>query len=308
MSNSFNKIVNAIGGFFIGGFWGVLGVVLFLFSQILAIVLCMILRLDTDIYEGVYGFLAAVFGIVIIGFYSYLRGGFSVKKNTLVFKDKPNAEIIFPAIVIAFGLMGVVLLYFVVVDNISSIIPKVSDEYDTYNQAMDRYSEVDASAIPFIDSWLNFISVCFLVPIVEELTFRGILLGELARKIHPALAVVVSSVVFGTLHGLSIQIGYALISGIIIGFVYYVTHSIWATITLHSVFNFWGAGFVTLLEGGVFGDQELLIDKVNTFSSYFNLMMIIPSFVCLFFLWKRYKDNKYLEDKEKAAVTAEAEV
>lgn len=287
-----NRIVSGIGNFCIGSFWGLLGVAVFMFAQVLAMVTCLILRIDIDVYEGLYSFVAAVAAIIMVGFYAILRGGFSIKKNTLVYKDKLTAEMIFPAIIIAFGLMGIVMLYFFAADKIASFFPSVNDEIDVYNEAVDRYAVVDADKIPAIDSWLNLIAVCVLVPFVEELTFRGILLGELLRKTNPQIAIILSSLIFGLMHGLSVQIGYALISGIIIGIVYYTTHSMWATVILHGVFNFFGSGLATLLESNIFGDQSQLVDQLNIIISNLDLMLIIPAIVCVLFLCVRHKALK----------------
>ncbi len=224
-----------------------------------------------------------------------LRGNLSFKKNTLVFHDKLTIETVIPVIFISFGLMGIVMLYFFVTDFFAELIPKVASEVDTYNEALDRYANVEATQIPVFDSWLNLFALCILVPFVEELTFRGILLGELIRRVKPAYAIIISAVVFGVMHGFSVQIGYAIISGIIIGYVYYVTHSIWATITLHAIFNFFGAGFDTFLNSGIFGDVSVLAREVNSWVSYLSLLMILPTFVSLAFLWQRRKNKLLME-------------
>lgn len=294
MSTS-SGLIDKIGKFFIGSFWGLLGVLLFFFSQLIAVISCLIAKLDIDVYEGTYAFVATVVGLLLIVPLIIFRGNLSIKKNTLVFKDKLTIDTFVPVLVISMGLMGIVMVYFIVADQIANIFPKVQEEVDNYSEALDRYANIDAAEIPAFDSWLNIIASCFLVPVLEELTFRGVLLGEMLRKMPAALAIFLSALVFGLMHGLSVQIGYAFLSGLIIGFVYYTTHSIYATITLHTIFNLLGAGIDTLLDSGIFGDVSAFKAEFDAFTVYLSLLMIIPSIIAIVFLWKRHKSLKSSE-------------
>jgi membrane protease YdiL (CAAX protease family) len=96
------------------------------------------------------------------------------------------------------------------------------------------------------------LSVVVIAPIYEEIIFRGILLKGMANKINPNLALVVSAILFAIVH-LNIPQGInAFFLGLIIGFIYLSTGSIYLSIFAHFVNNFLAitvSSFFVSLEG-----------------------------------------------------------
>ncbi len=82
-----------------------------------------------------------------------------------------------------------------------------------------------------------FVSLCVFAPLIEEILFRGYLLNIL--KPHGAkLAVVITSIAFGLLHGYLQQGFVAFVIGIVLGYVAIKTNSILPSIILHGLTNF----------------------------------------------------------------------
>lgn len=76
-----------------------------------------------------------------------------------------------------------------------------------------------------------------LVPaLVEEIAFRGIVLGML-RKHSDGLAVVLSALLFGLFHGNVIQLPFATCFGLAAGYITLRTGSLWPVIVLHFINN-----------------------------------------------------------------------
>ena len=78
---------------------------------------------------------------------------------------------------------------------------------------------------------------CFFGPLAEEIGFRGGLLsGLLKTRCRPWLAILISALCFGLLHGL---IGFpsAFLFGILVGWLYWRTGSIVPGIIIHIVNN-----------------------------------------------------------------------
>lgn len=75
------------------------------------------------------------------------------------------------------------------------------------------------------------------VPIFEELLFRGLVFGELKKVSHIWVALILQAVIFGVIHLNVIQGSYAMIIGLLLGFVYYRSGSLLAPILLHMTFN-----------------------------------------------------------------------
>ena len=71
---------------------------------------------------------------------------------------------------------------------------------------------------------LGIISIVVMAPLVEELLFRGAIQGYLMRKWNmPYLGIVISSLIFGVVHGNPAQIPFAFVVGMALGWMYYLT-------------------------------------------------------------------------------------
>lgn len=85
--------------------------------------------------------------------------------------------------------------------------------------------------------FLNFIRVCLLVPVVEEIFIRGCILNSLQKKYSVIFALLFSSVLFAVLHFNFVQTLSALICGLILGLLYINTGSLLCCILAHSLYN-----------------------------------------------------------------------
>ena len=85
---------------------------------------------------------------------------------------------------------------------------------------------------------LGIISIVIMAPIVEELLFRGGMQGHLMRKWkNPAWAILVSALIFGLVHGNPVQMFFASILGVVLGWVYYRTGSLLPGMLMHFINN-----------------------------------------------------------------------
>ena len=84
----------------------------------------------------------------------------------------------------------------------------------------------------------TFFSVCILAPIVEELFFRGVVERILLKlKTSPWVGIIASAMLFTMMHEFPYQAISAFIGGVIYGWVYYKTKSIYLTFSMHAVNN-----------------------------------------------------------------------
>lgn len=87
--------------------------------------------------------------------------------------------------------------------------------------------------------WVDILLMVILAPILEELLFRRVLCNKLLA-LGEGFAVVVSGVIFGLAHGNLFQAPYALLVGLMLGFIYVKTGNIMYTIGYHMVLNLFG--------------------------------------------------------------------
>lgn len=84
---------------------------------------------------------------------------------------------------------------------------------------------------------LRILSTVIIIPFLEELLFRGIILGQLSAWFNGQLAVVCSAVIFGALHFNVIQFTYAVALGILLGELYISSRRLGFCYLAHALTN-----------------------------------------------------------------------
>ena len=85
---------------------------------------------------------------------------------------------------------------------------------------------------------IGLISVCLLAPLIEEALFRGAIERILLKKgFKPWFAIIFSALLFGIIHLNLVQGVPAFLFGIVLGWVYYRTRSIWPGVLIHFIIN-----------------------------------------------------------------------
>jgi len=147
----------------------------------------------------------------------------------------------------------------------------------------------------------NFFLQLFLVAvcpaICEEFIHRGILLQGI-KHMGFKKAIFISSILFGLIHFNIQQVAYAIVIGMILGFVSVVAKNIWPAIIIHFTNN----AISTYLDfagarGWVFGDsldklQQLLASGNTTLIFVIScfVMLLVVALLCMF-IWLLYKQT-----------------
>ena len=85
---------------------------------------------------------------------------------------------------------------------------------------------------------IGLISVCLMAPLIEEALFRGAIERTLLKKgFNPWFAIIFSAVLFALVHLNLVQGVPAFFWGIVLGWVYYRTRSIWPGVLIHFIVN-----------------------------------------------------------------------
>jgi len=84
---------------------------------------------------------------------------------------------------------------------------------------------------------LTMIATGVIAPFAEEIVFRGVILGWLDQKLGKYLAILISSFLFGSTHGIPALIPALMVAGIAFSLIVYKSQSLWPAIVLHSGFN-----------------------------------------------------------------------
>lgn len=84
---------------------------------------------------------------------------------------------------------------------------------------------------------IKVLSNAIVIPVLEEILYRGIILGQLSYMVDYKLAIIISSFCFGILHFNIVQFLYAFIMGLIIGMFHYKSKSLFVSIISHASLN-----------------------------------------------------------------------
>lgn len=96
----------------------------------------------------------------------------------------------------------------------------------------------DTSALLMNSNFLVlFISLGIIVPIAEELIYRGIVYNRVKKYSNDKIAIIVSALAFGIFHFNLVQIVFAGVMGIVLAYVYSRYKTITAPILLHMAVN-----------------------------------------------------------------------
>ena len=115
--------------------------------------------------------------------------------------------------------------------------------------------------------------------VFEEFAFRGVIMQPL-RRYGDWFAIIISGVMFGLVHGNLMQMPFAIIAGVALGYAAIVTDSLWTGIIIHFLNNFLSVIFSWARTG--------LADGTNfVFSAIFTYGIIIIGVVALTgYAWK----------------------
>lgn len=87
-----------------------------------------------------------------------------------------------------------------------------------------------------VSFWMNMLVFAVLPAILEEMVFRGYLLQSL-RPYGDRTALLVSSLLFALMHGNVLQVPFAFIVGLVLGYVVIETNNFWLAVCIHFANN-----------------------------------------------------------------------
>ncbi|MDR2532874.1 MAG: CPBP family intramembrane metalloprotease [Oscillospiraceae bacterium] len=143
---------------------------------------------------------------------------------------------------------------------------------------------------------VNIIMMVFMLvviaPVFEEFLCRGIMYDAL-KPYGTGVAIIISSVLFGLMHGTLYMLFYTTAIGFALGYIRYATNSLFIVTVLHAIINAVAAGLLvmTSLTEITMWENKL----INTFSNIYQfaaLMLIIIGIIAFFMkipVIRRYK-------------------
>lgn len=134
----------------------------------------------------------------------------------------------------------------------------------------EMYDEVMSMLIQMTGGplWVSFLLTAVFAPIFEEWLCRGMILRGLLTRMKPGWAIVVSALFFAFIHMNPWQALNAFIIGLIMGYVYFKTGSLWLTMLIHFVNN-----ATSVISSHLSSNQDSL--------EYFIDLMPLPAYIAI---------------------------
>ena len=134
-------------------------------------------------------------------------------------------------------------------------------------------------------SWAGFIGICIVGPIMEELMMRRVIMTEISKATgHVWWGIIISAAIFAVIHGNPIQMVFALPAGIIFGWLYHKTGSLFVPICIHIINN-------TISFFAIKFNLDLQISLFDTLGTIIFLVLTVISIVSIIRIHTFYSDK-----------------
>ncbi len=229
---------------------------------------------STSEFEFIFEMLYSVF---VVGGPFFLLGYIFYKKGLIgaIPMDKPQNAKYLPLIAVAgFGVClagNVINSYFTVF-------------FEMFFGMQLEYSI--ATEIPTTPTgiFMFYLATAVVPALIEELALRGIIMQPL-RRYGDWFAIICSALIFGLMHCNLVQIPFAFIAGVVIGYAVIITQSVWTGVIIHFMNNAFSVTVNIIYElYGIDSWQYMLCDIM------FYVFMIAGAIIA-YFIVKKFKDK-----------------
>lgn len=144
----------------------------------------------------------------------------------------------------------------------------------------------------------SLLTLVVMAPLFEEVIFRGVLLESTRARYGVVAAWLISSVVFGVVHLYPAVMVNAVVMGLILGFVYIRTASLWPAIILHAFNN--GVAYLLL----ALGRENMMLTEMIGNRTVYMLVYILSLLVFLvsgYMVWRALAMLSREEKNSRAA-------
>jgi len=144
--------------------------------------------------------------------------------------------------------------------------------------------------------WIPIVTLALAPAVCEELAFRGFILSGFSRSGRVGLGIVMSSLTFGVMHMIPMQVFNAALLGLVLGFIAIKTNSLLPGIWFHFLYNsmaiIHGKLSTFAKEGGI-KDHHLftVTEKGIEYNGVTVAISLITAAVVLHYFWRRKRPD-----------------
>lgn len=145
----------------------------------------------------------------------------------------------------------------------------------------------------FKNTWISFLLIGVFGPILEELLLRGVVLDGLLKNYSPRFSIIFSAFIFGLIHLNPWQFIPAFVIGLLMGWLYWKTNSLWPCILMHIFNNSLSASVVMLLDDPWASTKAIVGDQIY-WGIYAVAVIVLGGGIWL--LYQHFEKNSTTQD------------
>ncbi len=218
-------------------------------------------------------------GVLSILVYAITLTVMNRRHGNYLLTRKPSPGEAGASAMLALGAIGATSLILVLIQLLAGISPFWSNSLNNYIELTEAFGDSAGMAA-------QILAFAVVVPIAEELLFRGIVCGELMRVFPDWAVILISGCFFALIHMNVIQSTYVLLAGIVLSAVYVWSESIFLPILIHMVYNFLGSSLGLLI-----GDNE----QAAIWISNIELLFVPVGILIAIWFYRKKKNNNLVE-------------
>ena len=177
--------------------------------------------------------------------------------------------------------------------NFGSAFERLEEYMKTLEEAAQAATEKMLKANNIGGLLFNLLIIALIPAVGEELTFRGVLQQGLTRRMNPHVAIILSAAIFSFIHFQFYGFLPRMFLGILLGYMFYVSGSLWTSIVMHFVNN--GTAVVLYY----LNDKGIINVDVDHFGAMPPTMVAISAVVTIALIVVCWRKSKELVQKDE---------
>lgn len=213
--------------------------VILLVSSLIGIVFSFVFMFSGDMGTKISQGLSSVFMFVVPPVVYYVITRKSRPMQALGFRKARPVWVVFVGIVLMFVSLPVTNQ--LTLWNEGMDLGAAFQQLEDYLKALEETAKSATEKMLDVDTvggmLLNLLIIALIPAVGEELTFRGMMQQSLTRRMNPHVAIFLSAAIFSFIHFQFYGFLPRMFLGILMGYMFYITGSLWTSILMHFVNN-----------------------------------------------------------------------
>jgi membrane protease YdiL (CAAX protease family) len=192
-------------------------------------------------------------------------------------------------------IIGLLVFFLGLLNLFSLTIGEIYELSDTYNQAPYLPYNKITGTFDLFSGTVNFLAVVIIIPLYEELLYRGLALRAYEKARSPLFAAVLTAVLFSLFHLNVTQLIFLFPVSFIIARAVQVLGSWWIAVIFHVIHN----GLIFFISSFTFANENITENPISLWLGLVGLLLAIAAFGIAMYWFKTCDQQTSVFDRNK---------